>query len=313
VVVKVVALDVTDDPNDPYPIFCSLDSQSDDDGLFQFERQIEVPYEFSSMTEMPVAVLPVFAFGLPKRGRRKLGIVIAFQAVGGSRVYGHASCSCWHDQKRVGYLELEQHRQEQDRTVAMLAIAVCASDGHMDKAETTVIRRYFSERLANVSDAEKRRQKVTEVLQETATAIQSGSMLPADLIRSLSEKIRKEDDPTLSQVAYELCVQTVAADGKAAEQELRVLDQIAASLSLQPEFVRESHERHLRMSMYAGAADAALVGMPNGLSKEQKIEFLNNEFRKWRSRVTHQDPSVAADASARLERITRMRRELTNA
>ncbi|MFQ5668662.1 MAG: hypothetical protein ACE5I7_19840 [Candidatus Binatia bacterium] len=52
--------------------------------------------------------------------------------------------------------------------------------------------------------------------------------------------------------------------------------------------------------------------MPAGLSHKEKLEFLNSEYRKWRTRVTHSDANVAAEASLRLERITKLRRELTD-
>ena len=65
--------------------------------------------------------------------------------------------------------------------------------------------------------------------------------------------------------------------------------------------------------MYNEAGEASLLEMPPGLSHQEKIDFLNREYRKWRLRVTHKDPEVAADASLRLERITKMRRELTDA
>ena len=54
----------------------------------------------------------------------------------------------------------------------------------------------------------------------------------------------------------------------------------------------------------------ALLDMPTGLSIEEQISFLNREYQKWRSRVTHKDANIRTEAEIRLKRITERRREL---
>ena len=108
-------------------------------------------------------------------------------------------------------------------------------------------------------------------------------------------------------------LEVAAADDVMHENEKQSLQFIATQLQLPDDFVREVHDRNLRLHMYDEAEDEALIGMPHGLSHEEKIDYLNKEYTKWRSRATHKDPKITAEASLRLQRITKMRRQLTEA
>ena len=62
--------------------------------------------------------------------------------------------------------------------------------------------------------------------------------------------------------------------------------------------------------MYGRDAEERLVEMPEGIDVQQKIDFLNKEYRKWRGRVTHADAKVRTEATMRLTAITKLRKKL---
>lgn len=305
--------DITDGEDEPSPIFCSISDLSDEDGIYEADQKLEIPYRMSTVDDMGITGIPLFALVPPHKGRRKLQVIVAVTAEDDlEQMFAFGKTTFSHDFDCVGYLEMHAHTMEQERRVAMLALAMSAADGHVDRREMTVIRRFFSESLAGRTDEQERKGRVSEILRETLEAIKSGDKNPDSMIRSLCAEICDANDSAVAQTAYDLCVQVVAADDAVEEEEHSALRLVASELRLPDGFVREVHDRNLRLAMFDEAEEESLVGVPAGLSHEGKLEFLNGEYRKWRTRVTHSDASVAAEASLRLERITKLRRELTD-
>ncbi len=313
-IVRVVLLDITDAPEDPAPIFCLLPDLCDEDGVFQVAQPTTIPYQFSEVSEMVIGAVPLFALVSARKGPRKIRLLVFFADPDDAmRVFAQGMATFAYKQEIPGYIEIGERTKAHERQIACLALAISAADGHIDEREHTIIRRFFSERFADLDDAAERRKKVTEALQETLTVLQARRLDAKTLIGKLCHELQSGGETNVAQAAYELCVQVVAADEAVDPREQEALDFIAKSLALPPRFVREIHDRNLRLSMYDDAEDEALVGMPAGLPLDKKIQFLNEEFRKWRSRATNKDPQIAAEATLRLERIAKLRRQLSDA
>jgi uncharacterized tellurite resistance protein B-like protein len=249
----------------------------------------------------------------PVEGTRELRLSVAIvDAEDASSVFHSGSATFPFVQEFVGYEAVHERIRTRECHIASLALAVAASDFNVDSEESTVIRRFFSERFGGLHDEGRRRAKVAEALQDLRARLKARRETPEEAISRLCAEVTQDDEAS-KLTAYELCVQVVAADKSVDPREQRALVLVAERLNLPGRYVQEIRDRHLRIAMYADAADDHLIGMPAGLSHDAKLEFLSSEYRRWRARVTHKDPGVAAEATLRLERIAKLRRRLTDA
>jgi len=311
--IRIALTDVTSKTGDPLPVFCMIPDLSDEEGVYSVDQPTTIPYQISEMRDMVVGVIPLFALVCPARGTRRLRLSVEIVDAGDpKRVFKRGKTTFEFEQDVLGYTEIRERTVAQERRIASLALAVSASDGFMDRRESTVLRRFFAERYARLDDADERREEITEALQETLVELKEDLEDPSEMIARLCRELAEDGDEAAIQTAYELCVQVVAADETVDMREQGALAYIAERLDLPDEFVRETHERSLRIAMYDEVDDEQLIGMPSGLSDDEKREFLNKEYRKWRGRVTHKDPAVAAEATLRIERIRKLRRKLSN-
>ena len=305
--------DMTDTSGDAMPVYCHIPDCADDEGLFLIDIESQIPHEVSSMEGFEVAVIPIFALVAPHRGERRFKVFLDIvDQADVERVFQAGSATHPFEQAGHGYMEYEQRTEEQEMLIGRLAVAFCASDGQIDKTETAVIKRYFSERLGARDADGAHKKNLSALLQETRNSLKSGRVQAGDLIEKLCHDIREHDAADFNQAAYELCVQVVAADDVVDDAEQAHLAQLARRLEIPAEFAKEIHDRNFRISMYGQQADESLLDMPPGLDHDGKLAFLNREYNKWRSRATHQDEAVQTEATRRLELITRLRRELTD-
>ena len=140
-----------------------------------------------------------------------------------------------------------------------------------------------------------------------------GSPRLKELMDGICSQLVDDGDESVKQTAYELAVKVVAADDEVDEREHQALRFVAERLDLPPGFVKEVHDRNLRANMFSSNDSEMLLGIPPGMSADEKKEFLSSEYRKWRSRVTHSDAHVASEASVRLQQIAKARAALGDA
>ncbi|MHC4952676.1 MAG: tellurite resistance TerB family protein [Planctomycetota bacterium] len=303
----------TTDPDKTLPVYCHFNDLSDDDGMFLMEFDLQIPHQISTFEDLELGSIPVFALLPPFRGERKLRVFVDIvDAKDEERAYQAGATTRRYKQVHHGYMEADKRSLEQEAFMGQLALAFSASDGTIDKTETAVLKRRLGEAMAAREADDEAKRKLSGVLKRTRDDLTAGKITSAELVKRLCAKIMEYESPGYSQAAYELCVQVVAADGVVEEEESAHLKDLAQLLEIPPELTKELHERNLRLSMYAQRSEESLIDMPAGLSREDKIAFLNREYQKWRSRATHEKEEVQLEASRRLELITRLRRELAD-
>ncbi|MFC1738658.1 hypothetical protein ACFL1G_06385, partial [Planctomycetota bacterium] len=93
-------------------------------------------------------------------------------------------------------------------------------------------------------------------------------------------------------------------------EEQTSLRKLAQQLEIPADLAKDIHDKNFAVSMFAQVSKESMLDMPSGLTKEQKIKFLNKEYQKWRARVNHQDTKVRTEAEMRIQAITKLRHEL---
>lgn len=114
----------------------------------------------------------------------------------------------------------------------------------------------------------------------------------------------------LSDAAYISCLHAANEPGALTPMKRRLLDHIAEQLHIPATLAAELQDRVLRITTIDGSTDLEALGVPADLTIDEQRSYLAVEYRKWRARATHTDPKIAAEATARLEMISRARAEL---
>jgi hypothetical protein len=261
-------LDVTDSGTSPKPVRCLIPSLADHAGHFTWNHDFEIDGQGVRFSSQELAAIPVFALVAERRGRRKLRVQVVV-ADARSKPVLRATGHVHFEQEIPGPGDLAGFRQETDRRLATLALAVSAMDQSIDKEETDAIKAFFAEHAEDGPEGVRRRKQLNEVMAVEWRRLEAGEERP-------------------SAIRF-----------------------IATRLELDEGFVREVHDRYLRAAMFEENALERSIGMPTGLSEEAKLDYLNGEYSRWRTRVTHRDPAKAQEAEERIKIIVRLRRDLT--
>jgi hypothetical protein len=317
VVIRVWIGDVTESSEKAKPLRCLIPDINDAHGNYSFSQTLSIPYQFSTVEMMPITTIPLFALRCPRQGIRRLKVSVAITPIDRtSPKYASGTKTFRYTQTEMGYVDLKERwvsTKALENQVAILALATSADDGHMGKDEAAVIREYFRSRFEDSDEGEERRESVNTTLKSTFQDFLARRKKPRKVIGAVCQKLVKNGDTDLLHEAYELCVRVVAADGDIHRREQQVLDYVAEKLRLPEGFVREVHDQNFRLNMFSQADEERSVGMPSGLTSDEKREFLNQEYRKWSRRQAHSDSAIAGDASLRLSRIAALRAELDDA
>jgi tellurite resistance protein len=313
VILTVRVVDVTDGdkPGEWHPVFCRIDPLSDENGHLLLTEELTIPYTSTTLKDYPGPPIPDFALVLPRRGRRRLmALVMVARRDEPDADLAAGLVRYDMDFGEVGYLEWEAHTVAQEENLLRIFVAASTIDGTVGQAEFDEIKRFLADRYARHDDATSWKSRATATLKRTAAEIDSGSTTPERLLNSTARAIVEAGDAESARAAYEIAVRAVAADGVIGPKEEKLLTRLALALALDDGAVRELRERFIRSDMYADASDKSLLGMPAGMTLEAKRAWLSAEYAKWRGRVSHADPLIAAEATTRLERIARLRSSL---
>jgi hypothetical protein len=300
------AIDVTD-ADDFKPLFCSSDDWADEEGLFHYQRAIETPHSVTDLNGSTIGIVPLSILKFPRRGRRKLRV---FVRILGDRVISLEK-DIFFDNPVDGYLDQVDKIKSCEVLIARLAFATSAVDGKVDKVETSVITKFFSDRLSEEFEGEKRKQKVTDALQESARVLsgQTQSEIFRE-IQDLTNQLVSFDDAGISEVAFELCLQVIVADGKIEVAERKMVELLRSTLNITLDDSKNIEDRLLSIELYVEDDFESQLGLPSGLSTGQKKSWLAKEYVKWKNRVTHSDPEKAREAEIRLNLIAKYRSQL---
>ncbi|RKZ74922.1 MAG: hypothetical protein DRQ57_09370 [Gammaproteobacteria bacterium] len=316
IVYRVRLIDVTDGEQNLQPIICYIPELSDVDGVFTFDVDAELPYASVTFDDIELVRIPTEALVAPKKGQRRIKVLVGITPPGSvEQFYIDGETTIGFNQQTYGWMEFQEAIADQESKLATLALCFASIGGSIGKAEATTIKKYFSELYAKAANADTRKQKVNNTMKETLSSLKNQQQQPREVIQRICDELFRENSPPLSQQAYEICVRVSVADDKLENSEEEMLSYISGKLQLAAEFVTEIHDRHITISTRQHSEDMStfdILGMPKGLSKEQKLEWIQSQYRKWRNRVTNKDSKVSAEASLMLGMLSKARTQLTS-
>jgi len=301
--------DITNGINHAKLLACSVNELGDSEGMFRFSEDFSIPYETSTWDDFQhIATIPLFLLIAPYKGHRQISVLVQITGRGSTRnCYSQGHNTFLFQQTSYGYLEVENEFIKLLPRMAELAICIAAADGHIDAVEKEQIKTFAKE--LSLDDGEIK-VSINNAMRRTLEAINTRRKTPSDIIDEICDELIMFDAEELNQRAYRSCVDMVIADDKVEKSEEQALKHIASRLHLSDEFVREIHDEKIRLSMHTNKPAENTLGIPNGLSHEEKKAWVNREYKKWRARATSKNAEYAMEASERLKLLAEMRTKL---
>lgn len=260
----------------------------------------------------PIAQVPVELLGFPFQGKRKVLVELILRNLLDHRVVSLAQCRIKIKSTVPGFIEAAKLEKLAQIETVKLALWLSAIDGNVDDEEVSVIQSWGSRVAKSLEPgkSEARRATLNKALHEATQMIRKhrSTELEADTIKGLGG----ETPLRLRYAAYELCAQIARADGVADPAEVALLKRIADGLGLDEEKTKLLSDRYLADADLGGLGGEQtesdkLLGITEGMDRDEIRRLLNKHFRKWQGRQASNDATVREKAQQWLDMIAEAR------
>jgi tellurite resistance protein len=226
--------DTTDEELGAVPVLCRLPRLANSQGQMHLERSVVLDGSPAVLKGYPLALLPHSCLHLASTGERTVTMTLTLQGTEyySDTTYGAAALHVPMSQATRGYGERARSVEKGESSLATLAMAMCASDGHVDARETALIQAFFRQQTGPESDRGLVSKRVTDAMEDALSSFywQGGSQ--KENIQRACTELKSLDDEALLEIAYELCLDVVAADTEVTKEERLALEQAGTSLGL---------------------------------------------------------------------------------
>lgn len=197
----------------------------------------------------------------------------------------------------VGYLELDEERLTIQKSAIKLAADIAYSDGKLDKKEGNIIKEFAKEKIEFSLDKHK-----TKVKRALNGAIETGFSQAKNRKTNrllLTSKIKDVSNIGAKEDLLNLCLDVMAGDGVADENELRILEEIATNIGYNyKEYISQRDKRMISLDTLSASTNVPnddsssssilsmerTMGIKSDWTIEEKQKHLKKEFRKWNAR-----------------------------
>jgi tellurite resistance protein len=321
-------LDVTD-PESPRPVLSVVEAfQEPLTPAFQFAMQpsvIEPNHGLPEWSRIGVVIPDVLR--PPRSGRRKFDVWINLVDARNptdielgyvdpdspSPVTTYRQSFEWNFAES-GYEDAAENRAARRPLFVRLAVAVAMADGSFGEPEAATISKWIARQLSVVSEnsRENVKQACNNALREAYAEAKSGTLS----FSTICEEINAASEPADRYEGIELCLDVMAADGRAEATELELIRKVASVLELDfDELEKMKDQRMVGVTLQVSetsdtnALESAL-GIDAKWPPERIREHLREQFKTWNARLnTVNSGEERANVQAHLDLIAQARKK----
>ncbi|MHC4154998.1 MAG: tellurite resistance TerB family protein [Planctomycetota bacterium] len=305
--IRIEITDITDSGQGGLPVRSRVKQwQQTDSPAFVYTADLgKLPNTENTLTDwMAVAKIQADWLLLPRTGKRNMLFGLAVLAGDNDVELAGAECIFDYQNESPGYFDLHENFQRAKMLAVPLAFAVSAVDGRLYESEIEVIGEWVAGNMNAAQSSEEAAAELQKGLHKTVEFFRQGHTLD-------NEKICR-DIAQLTPVAerydiLELCLYVAQANGRAAPEEVNLLNQLADWLEVDPERFRAMMQKVLPVNMHEVEDVQTILGVTADMGEEKTREQLNKEYRKWLARVTSSDPEIQSQADQMLNLIAEAR------
>ncbi len=274
----------------------------------------------------PVPLSNIILEGIqhPHQGERNINVILYFFDKNypvifrdGAMVQGKENLIHYSDLKvslsfdEPGYMDEIENADAAKPLMVEIAMQMAMSDGSLDKSEGDIIKKWIKNQIKSVSESKKDelKNRLNNSLESSYEKLSNGE--------DISNSIKKFNSLASKNLKYQLiefCLDVLSADGVADEAELKNLENLTLEIDLNFDEVKRMKDKTLvkiqtkPSSGGQSASDESLIGMDIDLTKDEALQFIKKEYRKWNGRLNTISPGNERDNAQRmLDALARLR------
>ena len=274
----------------------------------------------------PVPLSNIILEGIqhPHQGERNINVILYFFDKNypvifrdGAMVQGKENLIHYSDLKvslsfdEPGYMDEIENADAAKPLMVEIAMQMAMSDGSLDKSEGDIIKKWIKNQVKSVSESKKDelKNRLNNSLESSYEKLSNGE--------DISNSIKKFNSLASKNLKYQLiefCLDVLSADGVADEAELKNLENLTLEIDLNFDEVKRMKDKTLvkiqtkPSSGGQSASDESLIGMDTDLTKDEALQFIKKEYRKWNGRLNTLSPGNERDNAQRmLDALARLR------
>ena len=274
----------------------------------------------------PVPLSNIILEGIqhPHQGERNINVILYFFDKNypvifrdGAMVQGKENLIHYSDLKvslsfdEPGYMDEIENADAAKPLMVEIAMQMAMSDGSLDKSEGDIIKKWIKNQIKSVSESKKDelKNRLNNSLESSYEKLSNGE--------DISNSIKKFNSLASKNLKYQLiefCLDVLSADGVADEAELKNLENLTLEIDLNFDEVKRMKDKTLvkiqtkPSSGGQSASDESLTGMDIDLTKDEALQFIKKEYRKWNGRLNTLSPGNERDNAQRmLDALARLR------
>ncbi|MEE9369897.1 MAG: TerB family tellurite resistance protein [Sedimentisphaerales bacterium] len=305
--VQISITDITDGLLAARPVHSKVKQwQMHDSGVFIYNAELgKLPNEDIVLPNwIPVAQLHLDWLLLPRRGPRDLQFITSILSRDSLDELACAMCTFTYQNREFGYIDLQENIQRAKMLAVTLAFAVSAADNKLYGCEIELVKKWARKNIDAFRASGKIRRKLEKALDKTVDFFRRGYEI--DTCKICEELV--EIVPLAQRYdVLDLCMRVAKANGLASEQEVAMLKNLANWLEVDTDRFRAMMEKILPAGMHEVEDVEVVLGIDADMGAEQTRKQLNQEYRKWSSRVTNFDPEIRTQADYMIKFIAEAR------
>lgn len=317
------------DPKTTKAIFSRVDDFTEPMTVgYQFaspEFEVQPDYGFRDWARVGVLIPPIMV--PPYGGVRKLRIILRFVDAnnvpeielglhdpdGPSAIKTLVLHETWKFEEK-GYEEAAQQRDQQKALFVELAVAVAMADGSFDSREGVVVKKWIERQLSTIPAG--RREAVKDACNASLRSGFERGKQGAISLSNICNAIVACSDTSERYEAIELCLDVMAADGRADASELKIIRQVANVLELDLDELKKLKDQ--RMVSLAPSIEGndtqqsleEILDIDPKWPRERIRKHLRDEFKVWNGRLNNlKDSGERANAQRMIDLISEARRK----
>lgn len=309
---QILFLDITNDINSPQPVYKAKQpdfpvNQKPFEHICELGKVPELSMEVSEWTS--VAQINSQWLMTPRSGRRRIYMEILLLCCENSEHLTTAQNWFEFDASQPGYLDIQENFERAKALGVTLAFAVSSADSKIYKSEIECIKQWAKSNIYGDPDNCTNNRKLEKAFNKTVKFFKKGKKV--DITRLCMELVQN------APLAYRydvlaLCLCAVETKGIITAAQLKMLKDVALRLEVDMEKFRSMFEQLAPVATHQVKDMELLFGINSQMSKDQRLEKLNQEYRKWNARVTSPDRSVRNQAELMLDLIAQTRGKYTS-
>ncbi len=253
---------------------------------------------------MKVAEVPVEWLQFPSKGRMTLAGRVHLLCGESGRQLAAAQCTFEYTNPELGYLDAECSLRKANTLAVSLALAVTSAHSGLSAAQVGRLRDWAKSNILKSSEMEQDTRRLDRALEKAAVFFAHHHKV--DLQRLCGDVAEIVPADNRCRI-FELCLDAVRARGFADQQDLSLLDSVAAWLEIDRAKAATLFDDFLPATIRSVDEPDAALGITTDMSPDDVRRRLNAQYRKWHARVTSPDPEVRAQADAMLTLISSAR------